>query len=107
MISQDEVVPGEGIETATEPGEFDVTQRATVAETTSGTVVERVAAEADTTPTALEPLYERVDPDALERFVASLDDAGAGAVRFSYEGCDVRIDGDGSVEVSPGGRPRR
>lgn len=61
-------------------------------------VVAAVAHEKDVTELALEPLYNAIDPDALE----SLFQPGAvGRVRFSYAGCDVVVRTDGTVDVSP------
>jgi hypothetical protein len=42
-------------------------------------------------------LYECIDPDALEAFVATMDD---GQVTFPYLGYEVTVDADGSVSLS-------
>lgn len=68
----------------------------------SSRIVEAVAAARDVDPTELRPLYEVVDPDALDAFVASVageDGADSAIVRFEYEGETVLIRGDGSVRV--------
>jgi hypothetical protein len=53
-----------------------------------------------------EPLYEAIDPDALDALIAN-SEAGNGysptTVEFSYNGCRVRVSGDGAVEVSSTG----
>ncbi|MFC6835007.1 HalOD1 output domain-containing protein [Halomarina ordinaria] len=54
-------------------------------------VVEAVAKELAVDPTSLPPLYETVDPDALD----SLATTGI-TVRFTHAGCDVHIE-DGIV----------
>lgn len=59
-------------------------------------VVRAVAAANDADPIALAPLYDVIDPDALDRLFAA--DA-AGSVQFVYEGRDVVVDADGSVTV--------
>lgn len=68
--------------------------------TQNGPVCERVvcavanANGVDTTD--LEPLYDSIDPEALDAlFKPGVD----GTVRFAYEGCDVVVHGDGNVRV--------
>lgn len=51
------------------------------------------------------PLYEVVDPDALDRLFSSrqavaAESAGVPCVSFRYEGCSVRISSDGRVEAT-------
>jgi hypothetical protein len=69
----------------------------------SRTVLRAVADLEGTEPSALdEPLYEAVDPDALDRIAGS----GAGSARnsvevqFEYLGYDVVVAGDGSVSLA-------
>ena len=47
-------------------------------------------------PTDLAPLYETVDPEALDALFA---DGSAGAIKFTYEGHDVVVRGDGPATV--------
>lgn len=62
-------------------------------------VLEVVAAEAGTTPLALEtPLYEVVDPDALDALYGA--NGAAPTIEFTYLGYSVSIDGEGDVSVS-------
>lgn len=64
-------------------------------------VVVAVAAVEGTDPERLPPLYDSVDPDALD---AVLDTAGDGAgmnVSFEYEGYEVRTRPSGRVELRP------
>ncbi|MFB6164739.1 MAG: HalOD1 output domain-containing protein [Haloarculaceae archaeon] len=68
----------------------------------SEAVVRAVAAVSDRRPDALEPLYDAVDPDALDALCASTpDDTARDAltVEFRYGGYDVAVDGDGSILV--------
>jgi hypothetical protein len=44
-----------------------------------------------------EPLYERIDPDALDALIASMTD---GRVTFSYQGYEVTVDADGRVRLA-------
>ncbi len=50
----------------------------------------------------LPPLYDAVDPDALNAVAAGLSE---GQVKFPYAGYDVTVYGDGTVtlEERPGG----
>lgn len=62
----------------------------------SGRVVQTVADRADSDPLELPPLYESVDPDALDAFVRGTAD---GRVEFRYAGYAVTVDSRGEVEV--------
>ena len=69
-------------------------------EAASQAVVEKLAAAEDVDPTELEPpLYHAVDPDALDSLVESA--TGPLTVEFSYYGYVVRIDGSGTVMLTP------
>lgn len=63
----------------------------------SATVVQAVATEKETDPTALPPLYESIDPDSLDSLLASATDQKL-QIEFEYAGCYVVL--DGTVEVS-------
>ena len=60
-------------------------------------VVEAVAAATDEMPEDLEPLHNHVDGDALDQLTGGDEDV---QIRFSYEGCNVVVDGD-EVQVEP------
>jgi len=76
-------------------------------------VVEAVAEAADIAPmpgaaadgdAALEPLYDAVDPEALDAVFGPLrsDAAPAGGkITFSYAGCEVTAGSDGRITVRP------
>lgn len=71
----------------------------------STAVVEAIAEHEGVDPLDLErPLYEVIDPDALDSLfpddgsVASTA-AGESSVTFAYEGCEVEVTGDGAVAV--------
>jgi len=67
-------------------------------------VVETVAAALDTDPTSLNPLYDVVDPGALDGLYsgATADgDRTAPTVEFTYHGHRVTVTGPGTVEVRP------
>jgi hypothetical protein len=65
-------------------------------------IVEAVAASAGGDVTDVVPLYDVLDPDALERLFRPSAPSRADAnpsVRFEYEGHVVTVDGDGDVDV--------
>ena len=66
-------------------------------------VVSAVARAVDTDPSRLEPLATVVDPDVLERLVASGEGQGradGGAVSFTMAGCRVVVDAGGDITVT-------
>lgn len=71
----------------------------------SETVVDAVASVLDAEPTDLSPLYEVIDPDALNRLYAPTPNhqtrPGGGRLTFSYNGCLVTAYWDGAVEIEP------
>lgn len=62
-------------------------------------IIEALAEETDTDPLALPPLYETIDPEALDRLFADRDD---GTVTFSYCGYAVTVQHNGEVIVHTG-----
>jgi len=67
-------------------------------------VVDRVAAVTGKDPLEMEALYERIDPDGLNRLFS--DDPprpsrDRGYVAFPMAGCQVLVHADGTVEVTP------
>jgi len=69
----------------------------------SDTVIDAVAAATDTDPLDLSPLYEVVDPDALDCLFRCDDRPAAGRLEFTIEGCDVCVHSSGRVVVRPSG----
>lgn len=61
-------------------------------------VVREVAAKTGTDPLALPPLYEAIDPDALDALFTS-SDGNSLQVEFEYAGRHVVVDGSGQVGV--------
>lgn len=59
-------------------------------------VVEEVAERTGTSPYELPPLFDTIDPDALERVIESLNE---GMVQFEYAGETVTVRSDGQVTV--------
>ncbi|WP_135819614.1 HalOD1 output domain-containing protein [Halostella litorea] len=73
-------------------------------------VVEAVAAATDSEPTAMEPLYETLDPHALDWLCGRGGERGRTSpgtvVSFRFEGCAVSVHADGRAVVSKrGDRP--
>ena len=64
----------------------------------SMTVVEAVGAAADTPVLELPPLFDAIDPDALDALFAGRPTNGV--VTFRYAGYDVTVRADGTVELS-------
>lgn len=78
-------------------GVHDVQNDASVATS----VVVSVAAIVGVEPTALPPLQRSIDTDALEDvFASGREGAGDVTVRFSYAGCRVTVESDGSIRIS-------
>ena len=71
-------------------------------EAVSREVVESVAAARDTDPLDLPPLYEVVDPDALNRLFDydQTTTPAPACVRFRMADCNVVVHRDGTVEVT-------
>lgn len=70
----------------------------------STAVVETVAIAVDSEPTVLEPLYETVDPDALDTLIRSLETNSTdedATVTFALDGHEVTVRRDGTVGVRP------
>lgn len=71
-------------------------------------VVEAVAEAADESPLDLQPpLYDAIDPDALDAVIESLSrgrDETDARVTFSYAGYEVTVAADGSISVADGRR---
>jgi hypothetical protein len=66
----------------------------------SEAVVSAVGAVTDSDPLHLEPLYNVIDPDALDSLCAhARSPAEAHRLRFSYEGFDVDVRTDGRIRV--------
>ncbi|MFB6140065.1 MAG: HalOD1 output domain-containing protein [Halosimplex sp.] len=68
-------------------------------------VVSAVTAETDEGPTSVPPLYESIDPEALETACELFD---SGAITFEYADHEVTVRADRTVEATPvGGGHRR
>ncbi len=68
------------------------------------TVVETVSAVLEESPGTVEPLYDVVDPDALDDLFRPKADGTPrvrGAVTFTLDGCEVTVEGTGDVLVVP------
>lgn len=66
----------------------------------STSVVQTVAQATNREPDELEPLYDVVDPDALDALFEGDDASARVRVVFTYEGYQVTVSGAGDVEVA-------
>lgn len=74
----------------------------------SETVVSRVAQYEEMDPAELTPLYDVIDPDALDAFIEGADRRKTAAqIEFSYHGHTVTVSSDGAVQVDDGRSVRR
>lgn len=72
----------------------------------SASVIHAVAAVVDREPTTLEPLYDAVDPDALDQLFRSRRTGTGGSrlvVSFPFNGCHVTVEADGTISIGPEG----
>lgn len=70
----------------------------TTSDSPSTAVVTAVAEAAGTDPVAIEPLYEAIDPDALDALVApptALGTAPSATIEFVYQDYRVRVGANG------------
>jgi hypothetical protein len=72
----------------------------------STAIVETIAEATGNNPTSLNPLYESVDPDALNALLRSVPSSTAGRdlrISLSVDGHGITIYGDGDIVVQPDG----
>lgn len=68
----------------------------------STAVVEVVASASNCAPTATEPLYDAIDPDALDALVGSAETRPTDVtVEFAFAGYAVTVSSDDSVQIRP------
>lgn len=64
-------------------------------------VVERIAKHEDADPTELSPLFDAIDPDALDAIIDSAERRNTPLdIEFSYHGYAVTVTSDGAVHVT-------
>ncbi|MFO7925412.1 MAG: HalOD1 output domain-containing protein [Halobacteriota archaeon] len=68
--------------------------------TVSERVIRGVSTADDSDPVELPPLYDAIDPEALDAVVKRMSD---GAVSFVYAGYEVTVESDGTIDL--GERP--
>ena len=71
--------------------------------TASLSIIERIATLEETDPITLPPLYDAIDPEALDSVVDSSTASSSrspATVRFSYCGYDVLVRRDGEITIS-------
>lgn len=69
----------------------------------STTVISAVAAITGIEPTRLEPLYQRVDPDALDSLFRPREETERTGCSLSFvlAGCEVTVHGRGEIVIQP------
>lgn len=70
----------------------------------SESVVRAIATLTDESPIDLTPLYEAIEPDALDSLfdhARRSDESGRQRLTFAYAGYEVLVCDDGTVEVTP------
>lgn len=70
----------------------------------SAAVALAVGAVTDTPPTELDPLFEAVDPDALDQLYETTRGGSGrefGRVSFRYNDCVVTVYATGTIEITP------
>ncbi|NHN48424.1 hypothetical protein G9464_12585 [Halostella sp. JP-L12] len=80
------------------------TERTAENDPVSQTVVLAVADATGDDPLELPPLFDTVDPDALDKLFADRIDGTerlGGRFEFAYAGCEVSVHADGTVDVVP------
>ena len=88
-------------EEAASKTEIDTDATVTIDETLVTAVVEAVADAKGVDPLELEPLYESVDPEALEAIFSTADGRSAVELSFSVAGCEVVVRGPDEISVTP------
>ncbi|WP_440769983.1 HalOD1 output domain-containing protein [Natronorubrum sp. DTA28] len=71
--------------------------------TASLSIVERIAALEETDPVTLPPLYDAIDPEALNSLVdasTARNSRSPATVRFTYCGYDVAVRRDGEITIA-------
>jgi len=96
--------PPESMEFEPETGEYVVPDAFDAPGGVHTTVVNAVAAATDTDSDELENLYERVDPDALERIFQPHRDGtrrSGGRLTFPFSGAVVTLHSEGELRIEP------
>ena len=62
-------------------------------------VVREVADREGVQPTDLPPLYESINPDAIEAMISSVTPGAGGSIEFTYVGYDIFVYADGEITV--------
>jgi len=84
--------------TESEPDQTKVFHEWDQSEHPSVALVEAVAAATDRTTTDLPPLYRHIDADALDALLTG-DQPSAVSISFRYADTDIRMRGDGTIEI--------
>lgn len=69
--------------------------------TVSVEIIQQVAEQKGISAAELPPLYEALDPDALDELVTAAPRDTELAVQFQYEGYTVTVTDRGNIDISP------
>jgi hypothetical protein len=100
--SQEQRVPEGDVVDGVYRSQFDLFER-----TPSEVIVTAVSEATDTDPLELPPLYDTVDPDAVDALIRPLSDAsgldtdGTTEITLTYAGSRIKLGQNGSVSVRP------
>ena len=67
------------------------------------TLLDRIAEVCDTENHLLPPLYQHTDTAVLAKFVSGEVPRDARPLRFTMKGCEVTVEPDGTIDVTPSG----
>ncbi|AEH37155.1 HalOD1 output domain-containing protein [Halopiger xanaduensis] len=75
-------------------------------QSTSAIVIQTITELTGQEPDELEPLWDSVDPEALDSFVARAEETETPCrLAFEYQGYTVKIDADGELRIAPSEEP--
>lgn len=83
----------------TEQQQNTLTMERDSSERMSTVLIEAVASIRDVTATELDPLYETIDPDAIDALCDRSKTENPLEISFQYEGCGVSVSGNGRIEL--------
>lgn len=99
MSDLDSTNGAENVSTRPRTGPLHVWHDSPIAGSISTTVVTAAAQFAEVDPTAMPPLYDYIDPDALDRLVHGGTSGFEGYITFDYDGYSITVYGDGEIVV--------
>lgn len=95
--------PPEGLTEDTDTGRYEIRFNGDRDRNPTTLIVDAVAYLEDEDPAGIDPLYQYVEPEAVDRLFATQAATGrrTGTFSFSYLEYVIIIDADGTIEISP------